>query len=879
MFFETLDNSHPVVKINFISDDVRANVINLLARQKGIPPVSSPSLSGGYRYPILEDIAEDRVFQILKAKLPRGDAEVRSYIRTLLSSPETLYGYADEGDVTIVQIEGWNRTETPLSTLGWHITSGPKTFKRLKTLNRPFRLGAKLDRPLRVAIVDDDAYTNEDLSIYSPGDVEKLLDGAFVISREMFQICIDKVEFPTLNDTNDPQLDVDWFRMEEYFRQAQFFHAFNARLFGPMHFIGVPDDDPLYEAHWKLKGEAFIDVSDTCERMKVDIICTRSALKHEVGNDSRTYVLLEPQKAKRSGVNSDLQTAINLPGVYQPEFVAEWINEFLHTNFNRLKNNELMEEWFSMAIPYFNAGSKIFAQNDVSTLTKWNARAWLMSGRRITESTWIFEQMASAISRHIKSTDQSRLRFPVPCAVRAQVISQSFASMAGWDITVQLGSARWVDELEAIVVNDHDWIEMYHSHGGHDLDDFFVGYYRTFGNRRVIILVRSPNDWGEYSIFDYVEGDWYPEFEKHDGSFMVFPEVNTNPELWPVRLSDALNQELVRYTGMPSSKDKKEFVSRPYSTADVLEVIDNNTSSANSVGLNVNARSLWALTKKTHRPVQLASMEACIDTGTQGGSSEDAEAVIKEAKSIVAEIIAGDDPIDAYMWDTRFSNSWRTSPLPAHRLTTRTHISAAHELRNKAAKQFMDMARTYSQNHIVKNFDPKIHQLGARFLAQGYNALINTRLSMWQAQSFSGSSLIPDNWFDLHSFVLEKLNSFEDEVDRHDFVLAIYSSCFKAPARSTGKISDQLVMNPHIFPYLLDAMRFYGLAYYINVDENGQIVRHKVENWTLSCVSCDTQFVTEDPYKVQKYHANKGFCKKCRTINEVTEEQSQTSSE
>lgn len=871
-FFQT-DSNSGFIKVNYISDDLRAEVINEAARSGPRPVlVSSPALSGGYRFPILEDIADGAIFQILKADLPRNDKARKQQLHELFKAPETLYTYADESDVTIVQIEGWNRKEIPLSSLGWQIVNGPKTFKRLKTLNRPFRLGTRFHRPLRVHIVEDDSYTNEDLSVYSPGEIERLLDGAFVISRELFEACLEDVVFPTLDLEENPEFEVDFYKAEEYFRQAQYFHAFNARIFGPMVFSGIEQDDPLHGQIQSLKGEAFLNVSDTCERMHVDIICTRSALKFEVGNDSRNFILLEPQKAKRSGVNSDFQTITNLPGIYSPKFVKEWISEFLYANFNRLKNNQVMEEWFSMAVPYFNAGSRVFAQNDVSTLTKWNARAWLMSGRRITESPWIFEQLASAIAKHIKSNDESRLRFPVPCAVRAQVISQSFASMAGCDLIIPEGAARWSDELESIVVNDVDWIEMYLSHGGHDLDDFFVGYYRTFGNLRKIVLVRSPNDWGEYSVFDYVEGDWFPVFEKHDGSFMLFPEVDTNPELWPKRLSEAVRDGDVVYTGLPSENEEKVFDPHPYSPADVLALIENNKASAGSVGINVNARSLHALCMKSHRPVQLTSMEACIDAGTQGGSAADAEAVTIEAKEIVDIIINGNCKVDSYVWNSRFGVAYRGVPFDKRRLTDDTHVSRANRYRNEAAREFRKMARDHAQENFAQNVDPLVHALGKRMLRDGYQVLIDTRLAMVQMQTPGEQSLAVRDWRDIHSLMLEKIQMFENEIDRHDFVLAVYSACFRVPTRSTGRVSDQLVMNPHIFPYLMAAMRFYGLAYHIAVDENGKIVRTMTDSWTLECSGCDSQFVVSNPVTVQSYYHHGGLCKSCRTSVTDTED-------
>jgi hypothetical protein len=867
-FFQVVDNTN-YVKINYISDDLEAMRMNEAGRYlPDAPAVTSPCLMGGYTYPILKALAGDRTFQILKAEIPTdGSVKHVKFLEKLAAFKETIYAYVDGNEMTIVQIEGYDRSATPLSQYGWSINAAAKTFKRLKTLNRPFRLWAELDRPIRVFLVEDDSYSDEDLEGLSPELIERLLDGAFVISRELFTSCLGNVYFPEIQQENiAPELMVDYYRSQEYLRQAQFFHAFNARIFGPMDFGSLDHDDELWTRPGMLKGEAFINVAGMCEKMHVDVICTRSALKFEVANTEQTFVLLEPQKAKRTGVNSDLQTMINLPAVYDFEDVSRWTKEDLLAKFHKLNTNQIMESWYDLSTPFFNSSSRFFTQDDVTTMTKWNARAWLMSGRKITESPWLYEQMGYAIAKGLQSKDNKKLRFPVPCAARAQVISQSMASMAGDDYAIERGTARWSEPLEAIVVNDRDWIEMYHSHGGHDLDDFFVAYWRRISGERKIILVRSPNDWGEYSVMDYYDGDWFPEFETHLGEVYSFPEVSDEPTLWPIRLSEMLEQGKIIYTGLPSQNNPPpKMDAEPYALKHVMQLIENNRASSVCVGANVNARSLHALCVRDHRSVQLTTMETCIDTGTQGGSLEDAEAVMAEARDMVAKIVR--DPnikIDEYMWYSRFAQ-FNDMPLDKSRLDPNTHISRANKYRIDAAQNFIKMIREHARK-LIPNVDPQVHRLGLRFLRPAYNVLIETRLSMVRMQEPGEQGLVPRDWSDVHAPALNAINKFEKIVDRHDFVLALYSATLKVPTRSTGKITDQLVMNPHIFPYLLNAMRFYGLAYYIDITPEGKIERSKSTEWDLECACCgDTKTVT-DPKTVQAYYHYDQICKPCRIM-------------
>lgn len=881
MFFTANDNSGSI-RINYVTDETIAAAMNKAGRLLSVsgnlvPAVSSPSLMGGYCYPILEDIAQGRTFQILKSSADSSPVAVKR-LKALAAAPETLYSYVDQGEITIVQIEEHDRREFPLSSFGWDIENTPKTFKRLKTLNRPFRLWDRLTdadgnpRELRVAIMDDDAYISDEFEAdgYSSAEIERLLDGAVVINPQLFLNCKANIHFPVFageSSHEHPEMFIEKFRRQEFLRQAQHFKTFNGRIFGAMHFTGLDPDDVLHERSGLIKAEFFCDVAGTCERLGVDVIAARSALKTEVSYSGQPFILIEPQKAKKSGVNSDIQTMSNLPGLYKVDAIQAWVDDFLAAKFDDLKNNKLMPEWFDMSSTKFNGSTHTLMPNDVDTLNKWNARVWMLSGRKITESPWLFEQLASSIAKSVNTRDDRRLRFPVPCAVRAQVISASMSSMAGFDADVYQGCARWVEELEAVVVNDEDWLEMYRSHGGMDLDDFFTCYYRTIGNCRKIVTVRSPNDWGEYSIFDYVEGDWFPTFTKADGTIIQFPEADNNPELWAERLSEVYSEGRIEYRGLPTENSNPTSVEQAYGINTIVKLIQDNKGSAACVGANVNARTLHSVVMRSHRPVQLCPMEGAIDAGTQGGSAEDTIAVQEEATEILKAVIASGRPICAYLWRTRFVRANQV-PFPQSRLTTETHLFKADQIRKASSRRFLAMARDYAQKNLTQ-VDICVHRLGRRMLPKALEVLVTTRRTMVSMQDVGSQTMGLGDWYDVHSLPIQVMNSFDTVTDQYDFVLALYSACFKLPTRSTGKVSDQIVMNPHLFPYLMDALRYYGLANHVEVDENNQIVSWKQDNWILTCETCGDERETDNPVLLQSYNAQNRVCGHCRQTAQV----------
>jgi hypothetical protein len=861
--FDTFDNSG-FIRINFHSSDATALRITQQARRMNVPVVSSPSTMGGYTFPILEDIAEGRNFQILKCPLPGDDEKHQLELQAVLNDENTVYPYVDAGNITIVQIEGWTRGVDSLAAHGWSMVSSQKTFKRAKTLNRPFRTWAKLDAPIRVHIVEPDSYTDLDTDLYDDETLERLLDGAFVVAPWIRMACMGNVSFPTAS-TYNAQYSVDDFRRKMFVARARNVEAWNTRIFGPMIFTGIRPDDPLHERPGQLKGEAFVHTSDICELMKVDVIAARSALKTEVSCDRKVFILMEAQSPKFEGVMSDLQTMTNLPALYQPEWVQESTKAFLLKNFVDLTHNKLLDYWYEMTSPMYNRETAMYDMQDVATLTKWNARAWVMSGLPVTYSPWLFEQLAGSIISSLKPTDNSKMRFPALCAIRCQVISNSYAGMCGYDIEIEPGQARFINALESVVVHDEDWLEMYRSHGGHDLDDFFVCYYRTMGDVRKIVVVRSPNDFGEYSIFDYVEGDFAPSFTTNSGEELYFPEVSDAEEYWPMRLSEAYEAGLVRYRGLPSeNEDKPASTGTWYCMEDVISAIENNRSSQACVGANVNARSLWTLTTRCYREDQLTTMEGCIDAGAQGGSAADTEAVMVEAKEIVKKVIEETNgPIDAYLWTTRFA-AIHKYPFDMSRISTDGYITQNDEFRRHYAAHFLNMARDWAQQNCVNRLDPVIHTLGIVHARLAYTLLRTSRANLVSSQRTKAEMIDMDAWRLVHGPVHTALEAQPTVVDKHNLAIALLSACHKMPTATTGRYSDQLVMNPEIFPYVLDALRFYGLAGYLNINENGKIERSYVSKWRLTCSACDLSVETNNPVTLQSFHFYNGLCKSCR---------------
>jgi hypothetical protein len=201
-----------------------------------------------------------------------------------------------------------------------------------------------------------------------------------------------------------------------------------------------------------------------------------------------------------------------------------WLSEEYEKMFQEALNGKLLSNWKNIYQRTWK--DKVDPEDEeAQARMQYVGYRWVAMGMKVTESPWMFETLATSHAKPLKS------KIPIPCAVYEQIISESLARMAGYEIEVEQGTIQRLSELEVHVVNDLDWIEMYASHGGCDQDDFFKLFYREFeggdlDGHKSVIVARSPNGIGEYSIFKYVEGAWHPHWLTSTGEKITFPKVS-----------------------------------------------------------------------------------------------------------------------------------------------------------------------------------------------------------------------------------------------------------------------------------------------------------------------------------------------------------------
>jgi len=779
-------------------------------------------------------------FRVGSIPIPTNEHEF-TQVQQIINHPSVQYALVDKTKIVITQIGNNTEWMSVFNSMGFKVKGGSKTPKRLKAFHRPTLINAHFNiNEIKVQYVSADEfsrYTFDDNPDYPEDQVDRLLDGGFIIHPRLIKAGIDNLPTFEAGDTNDPNEYYYNPRMrQKAINDLLHCKVVNCRIIGPDTF---------------LKGNALVSKHIP---EGIDVISWSGNLKNEILYENGWLFQAEPQNAK-SRVHTDDQTMINLPQLFTKSEMEYWLTEEYKKMFQEATEGKLLSNWKNIYQRTWRDKSDS-EDEEAQARMQYVGYRWVAMGMKVTESPWMFETLATS---HAKPM---RTKIPIPCAVYEQIISESLARMAGYDIEVEEGTIQRLQALEVHVVNDIDWIEMYESHGGHDADDFFKLFYRQFqggdmDGEKVVVVVRSPNGIGEYSIFKYVEGHWNPHWLTSTGEKITFPIVSGRG--WPQRLSEALFQQTVAYVGLPSQiNPPPKRVGESYTREDVLTDIRTSMTTG-SVGKFVNASMLYSSVFYKHRPLQLCSLEDAIDGFIQTAIAQDRDAIQEDAITMVNEVIKSGLPVDRALWDSRRFDGYlkKGQWVEKHEgvITQLNDLCKTHY--NAYAKRVQEWAQ---ENARPSEF---VHQIGYRMSFHALPILRKFRMDIYNVNSQmtadQGGYVDRSGWDNLYQNIVNKIELYEQESDRHDLVLGLYSASLKH-ATSSGKITDQLVMNRLVFPYLERALQHYGIANRVTITakDDGTIAINQIKTTQWEVINDDGDVhVFTDPIEYQRYCGQK----------------------
>jgi hypothetical protein len=747
---------------------------------------------------------------------------------------------AAQGKVTVIRGD-WTLKDLGIEVLQkYHtinnarVAAVGKESKRMKAFARPFRIHARRDE-LRVLVVDS-------------ADHPELLDGASLINSDLVLEAIENLHYGE-NKYFDYRIVRDWLLDQK---------VFNGVLLG--HLVNVMNGENL---QCMGKGQYI-----RCDLGPgIDIVTTRDNLKSEIRGNKHAFIGIEPQGPKSA--REDQQTVTNHWALCTPQDADVRLRNDSARNLKFVFDGKFQNSMSSLAaLSYSTDGA--FNETSFAVLMKWRVNNFQMHGGDYLDSPWLTNNIAQLWCKSLGDRTASwdnTLKINVPCALRAQIVTESLINLyiqhsnLGEPVQINRGGIRWYEPLKVAYVSDRDWSELVvESHGGCDLDDFFMLRYVTHDNKRRVIAHRSPNARGEYTIWDYVDDDWFPTYETDSGAVIAFPK--TDLEEMPKQILEALIDGDTEYLALPSETETGFQIDgeMPYSNTACFESIEQVMSVEGGYGqyeLAVRARN--SVDPFSFDAYAIYS-ETAIDAFAQAGSAEDQRFILADRDRIMTNLVTTGAVVDPYI-STRLGNNEIVSgvqgPIARVKAVAVSHIAA---YKKSVERNIAELTEPWYVADLGNNtLYPKAVEL-----------LKYTRSAMYSMNNVVNgvsSGINEKANLDQNEILNNFIEAIDDDFTRHLFMMAFWHACWNVPT-SAGKITDQPIFGTDLFDYLVQTLVYFGILHRPIVESHGHIERldfmHFQGEGTFSsnCRGCGDY--AEFGMKIlERYWASDGYCRNC----------------
>lgn len=780
-----------------------------------------------------------------------------------VNDPNLSFAYMSDVKLTCVWLHeypGWLKFCEPL---GIKIKPSPKIAKRLTVMTRTAYLHKYSDisevhfgahpNPERINIrsVEPDEFSDYDVGEVIDGrtvtesDAEKFLDGANVISRELVEQMmsvgtevVEKIFSRTGRNINPHDREI-------YNNAIDESGSVSLRITTPNGLI---------------KGDALIS---TREKMGgYDVLYCTENIKKELRTEQFVFFLAEPHPGHRRHVFSPDEKAP--PPVWSDDQSMSWLGDWLYPH-SQLKfalkdfadrgEKELIENQYPS---FFTSIGKL--DDPYSTIQQFQAQAIIWErhgpgrakggknarGTSLDQSIFLQERISQGLINMLSK----KRRWPIICAAYVHVATDSWLHMAGYSdadnhpwpgaepITPR-GTAWIHEETGRIIYNDLDFADLYERHGGWDLDDSVRVHYRTYQGRKVLVIVRSPNSWGEYDIKDYIPGTFHSKWTTTEGEVIEFPPVGDGPrpeyleELDITYKYESLDPDTIGANDNPHSLHGDE-----YTRDQVAHATETALEFKGVFGSRVNADIVYYHTVKDYRRDQLAPIEAMVDACTQEQSTKARELIEKDTAVVKREIIQSGKTADRTLWEQRLHTFDRDMIYDNLDWTSLTSVHK--ELCSLYTKRLFELAQ-----RTAEIIDPDIMDLGRRNIKNG-QVLVNwyyrlmrelPRIKVTEESGEERDENQTEFCQRVNDIMVARLADLEEHTIYNN-VLAMARHCYTTRRGNVYKDTPLFQMGSQnrrsIFGYYLDAIDFYGIGL--------------GDRWSAvaTCNSCNSQVTFHD---------------------------------
>ena len=792
--------------------------------------------------------------------------------------------YVDKEDIVYVNYVGVDGWLAPFTAAGISVVDAKNHGKYSKQTYRPTTTGLELpdDMDITVRIMETNevrAFSHEDLSSYSDDEVEMILDGMFVLSKDIWDMLVSSTE-----GNNDP------FKSHRRRQKVRNAREMNVRL---------------WTEHGFIKGNAIC--ADGELPGGVMVLTSRANVKSAISvtNEGKRFIIAEPDGGKNEAY-SNIQLlawfhAVNAgtTQLFTQDMLNRALDDHLEKSYQQVVKGELTER-FADVDSFVWKQMKSLGIPGNTVMNRWSVVEAAARGFDYRTSP---SMLSSVATNHRTSMVDANghPRFPLPNAHFKTVKSVSMLRLAGYKVkTPNKGFIEYHPGTDTWFLCDSDWIDHSVDFGGHDGDDHFtVMSVRDSHGKHRILVWRMPMD--SYAMFRTTHKGISHVDYKGTETFAFQMSAKSNLDTMPKPLGQLIREGHVTFTGLPSQSKTPSYSGLPLTRQDVMDQIRGLSGQNAALGAYVNSLFLYRWVFKTLP----SNMPGMLSDVVDSSDPDDVQYVLNYSASLVREVLGSGRPIPRSYWNTTRAFGFE-KVLDGYRLThpgfepnfvDNDKLSMMTKSMTDAIAKYDRKISDFAQKNyalvdpsiaaLFKKSDPELALAGQLVLDFRGRFPAETRrkheefqqaLAEWDGAGqppVEPKSLSPEAYIRIRSGIMGAITE-RDGDERHRLVLALYLVAHSMPLKSTGKFNDNFVVTCQSddngsdvgpFRYLMDALAAYGyIASDLVIDDIGsaRLVYEDRRTWHLTCRSCNTTYYVAKREQLDSFRANDKTCKNCR---------------
>ena len=471
---------------------------------------------GGYHYALLEQLFGDQSFIVNISIINDSNVLASSLTR---KPEEIIFGYADFDAETMIRVKGYNsRRYSTLAEYGLAVGNSAKMTKRLVELVKAVRgyaVHADGAKKLRIKLL-----TQEQMLIAFPR--LKTVDKAGKPADGVSLLAVETAKYVYRANAHASRSS-----KAKILREIEEKKVTNHTIRVLTNIDGVPGlvkgnalTAPRKQINSRMIELGFIGKNET-----YDIFTSLDNWKTELGTDG-TFELITLEPHHEPGIvktnDQTLGQYLNMPGMFDPKELLETFQIAMDKIYNDMvEGNDIKMLENVQALKVRTEEEKLAEIKSSKVSSQVNKMAATLKGLDlgIGVSQTLMLQRANLINKMFLSETmpqgynwaaparEKKSFFFMPWSYRAYIMAKEVVYMLGYDVDLNNMEAEYHPETQTIMVPGLLYDEIMAKLGGGDADDEVMVHIRKMickdgSIRLVAVLIRTPNDWGEYWIID-----------------------------------------------------------------------------------------------------------------------------------------------------------------------------------------------------------------------------------------------------------------------------------------------------------------------------------------------------------------------------------------